>query len=662
MSKTIVTVTLLTLQSFGPSQSTQQPATPQFRASSDLVVVDVSVLDRGRRPIRGLSIDDFTVLDEGIRQTITTFQSIDVPEVDVPSAKWTNRVTLDVQSNDIPDGRLVLLYMDERSRSSDPFFTRTARDLGHAVIDRLGANDVAAVAFVVDHRVTQEFTTDRGRLHAAIDNFRSAPAVDVSVVRSLRDLASHLGAIPERRKLIIYVGSGEPFDTEVMSKMDFISIKGMAAGQAPRGSDNVAQSAGAQDDMPFRFGNFQQRDTFDGLLDLFRTAQRSNVTIYTLDPIGLSVQKVDSRTGAPIGCTVSYSDKQVSCAVLTDFLRMLAANTGGRAVVGNNAPIGEVPAIFRENSSYYLIGFRPADLRASGRFRRIDVKVNRPNVVVRARRGYVEPQPASTAVAQAAVPAPVETLLPSSSVRLKVVALPLGPDAASSTNVAMAITAEVPETNEPSEGAQRIVVSYSVLDMGGRERAKDQREFAINPESRPRPSSVDMLALEHLTPGRYDIRVSARVIDSGRRGELFADIAIPDFKKDTLAVSGVIVQQVPPPNALPGDALFGVMTGIPTTGRVFTSSSAVSATLRLYHGATAIIDAVTLKTVILDSRDRVAFQATDRLEGTGFRQGFVEHRFDLPLRQLVPGTYLLRFEASRSSSPVVRREVRFEVK
>jgi hypothetical protein len=56
----------------GPQQ--QQP--PTFRTGIDLVQLDVSVLDKNRRPVKGLSAADFTVLDNGKPQPIAAFAPV----------------------------------------------------------------------------------------------------------------------------------------------------------------------------------------------------------------------------------------------------------------------------------------------------------------------------------------------------------------------------------------------------------------------------------------------------------------------------------------------------------------------------------------------------------------------------------------------------------
>ncbi len=627
----------------------RQGEPPQFRASADFVALDVSVLDRSRRPIRSLVADDFSILDNGEPQRIEAFRAIDIPAVVVPTAKWMSHSASDVQGNDFPDGRIVVLFMDERSASADPFFPQMARKLAHAFVDQLAPNDVAAVTFAVNYRAAQEFTTDRGRLHEAVDSFQAAPGGPISVITALRDLAKHFGALPERRKLIVYIGSGEPFDIEAVSRLKTITA-GM--GIVPGGDPSVDDPS---------FVSAQQRDAFTKLVDLFRTAQRANTAIYTLDPIGLGKQSSDPSV-INDDCNVWWVGKPFPCDYFRDFVRMLAVNTGGRAILQNNAPAGEVPAILRENSSYYLLGFRPTALLEKGRFHRLVVNVNRPNVEVRARQGYFESQPASASSGSMAPDVPAPSLLPISEVAIKLSAIPLpATDAASLGDVALTITALAPRSE--GSGPQRIGISYSALDMAGRERAGEQREFAITPQGdASQPLVVNMLALVHLSPGRYDLVVRARVVETGRQGQLFGAVTLPDSRKNSFSLSGVVIEQMPPPLAFPADALRGALNVIPTTERAFGPKANVSAMLRISHGAAPLSKNLRLKTVILDGRDRVVFESTDTIAVSDFQGGVVEHRLQLPLARLLPGPYLLRFEVDQSSSQVQRRDVRFEVR
>jgi hypothetical protein len=51
-------------------RQTAPQATPKFKSGVELVVLDVSALDEKRQPVRGLSGDDFTVLEDGKPQAI----------------------------------------------------------------------------------------------------------------------------------------------------------------------------------------------------------------------------------------------------------------------------------------------------------------------------------------------------------------------------------------------------------------------------------------------------------------------------------------------------------------------------------------------------------------------------------------------------------------
>lgn len=77
----IATLTLLSATIFSLRGQSQHFIEPKsiFRANGDLVVVPVSVSDRKGHTVLGLRADDFTVLDDHIRQDIVSFSRWEVP-------------------------------------------------------------------------------------------------------------------------------------------------------------------------------------------------------------------------------------------------------------------------------------------------------------------------------------------------------------------------------------------------------------------------------------------------------------------------------------------------------------------------------------------------------------------------------------------------------
>ena len=87
-------------------------------------------------------------------------------------------VAPDVTSNTgVEDERLVVIVMDDFSDdvSNELFAVRSSKEIGRGVVERLGPHDLAAVVFTVGSEHNQEFTHDRQRLLAAVDEFNTPP-------------------------------------------------------------------------------------------------------------------------------------------------------------------------------------------------------------------------------------------------------------------------------------------------------------------------------------------------------------------------------------------------------------------------------------------------------------------------------------------------------
>ena len=117
-------------------------------------------------------------------------------------------------------------------------------------------------------------------------------------------------------------------------------------------------------------------------------SRRANAALYFVDARGLAASARTSRRrrARPPTCRTCPSPS-ARLSAGSEGSESLAADTGGFSVRNRNDLATGMRAIARESSSYYLLGYAPPE-RRRGEFRRIEVKVAREGVRVRARRGY----------------------------------------------------------------------------------------------------------------------------------------------------------------------------------------------------------------------------------------------------------------------------------
>jgi hypothetical protein len=151
-----------------------------------------------------------------------------------------------------------------------------------------------------------------------------------------------------------------------------------------------------------------ERD-FRAMLD---EANRANTSFYPVDPRGLAAFDepiAKQTTGLPPRGSTTIVPPAVDQARLMnrlESLRTLAGATDGLAIVNSNDLGAGLRRVVADLSSYYLLGYY-SNGKLDGKFHPITVRVKRPGVQVRARRGYLAATPAAmTTAAKAAAPAP----------------------------------------------------------------------------------------------------------------------------------------------------------------------------------------------------------------------------------------------------------------
>jgi VWFA-related protein len=639
-----------------------QQAPPIFRAATDLVEVDVSVLDGRRLPVRDLTAADFTIFENGQPRPVETFTFVDLPNRTTSrDASWMSEVPPDVVTNRTlaEEGRLVVILMDRTIPVGQP--TITARAVAAATVDELGPGDMAAV-ISTSGGVPQNFTSDRARLMRAINqrDWSTGPSGEVQqieagihqgfegvftpltdarclcglcVPETITRVADALQDVPRRRKSLIFVGS------------DFIVQAGPQVQQAELGCGQKLEDA---------------RDVMFAALD------RSGLVVHGVDPSGLESvgsPTTDNRWAvrgpARVQTMQQHLQRQNNIHVVPD-------HTGGRTVMNTNAPESRIPEIVRESASYYLIGFRPADPDPARPVRPIEVKVNRRNVEVRSRRQFSTSVVSETASARPRSHA-LDGLLPTTQLPLDVHLSAFStPGSARPTVVAAVSLDAFAPSRDAGTRTTPIEVVVGAYDATGRPRASARQALNLDWPATGGGVAGRTEALTRLTldPGDYELRVAVSNTQTGQVSSVFSYATVPAFGSLPLALSTIVIDAPRPTTSVPRAAVHNLLPVVPTTTRLFRRGGGpVSAFFRVYQGVDRQneLESSEVRVRIVDANDRTVRDQVLLLAAGAFGDGrAADCRISLPVPQLPSGDYLLRLEA-QAGERIAGRAMRFTV-
>lgn len=383
-----------------PPQNPPQQRPPVIRSGINFVSVDVIVTDKKTGDVvLDMKQDDFEVREDKKPQAIQTFDLVRIDALTAPAQPPREiRSTYDEEAAARePNTRLFILFLDDYhvKRGSDLAVRNPLIDF---VQNQLAPQDMVAVMYPLTPVTALTFTRNRSSLISAVNNFLGRkndytprnefeekyayyPATMVEQIRNdvtisaLEGAAIKLGGMREGRKSIVFVSEG--FTSNLPAQLaDPVAALPRVGNRAQPGQD-PAMDPRAEAQKFFNHADLQSR-----LRDVFETCNRNNTSIYAVDPRGLAAAEYDIDKG------VSLTTDHANLNSTIDTLYTLANNTDGRAIVNRNDLAAGMKQIIRDASGYYLIGYTSASAPTDGKYHQIDVRVKRPNVEVRFRKGY----------------------------------------------------------------------------------------------------------------------------------------------------------------------------------------------------------------------------------------------------------------------------------
>jgi len=707
LSLTVTFVGVLALTPVAP-QAGQTPARPApqqpgltFRATANFVEVDAIVTDANGVPVADLSASDFEVSEDGRPQTLTVCSFVHIPIVRPDPPLFRNRIVEpDVVTNEKAfDGRVFMIVLDGHHVST--LRSAAVRSQAETFVDRyMGENDIATVVQIGNPSAGQEFTSNRRLLKAAISRFTGT---------ALRSITATLNADAVRRndEAAANLDPGPPRDTdapvrEFMARESLDSLRRLSEYMVALGGRRKAllffsegigvdlmpqiQLVSGDQGLPPQPNIAELRNVQRAMVS---AATRANVSIYTIDPRGLT-SGMESTT--LIGMTPAqpqaggglrdYSNPAIAVDAqneerrMKESLREYAEQTGGLAMVDKNDMDAAFQRIVEDNSSYYVLGYQSPDPRHDGHFHRVSVRVKRPGLQVRTRTGYYAPTGAAARTEK--TPDPVVRML-----QAPAAIGGLGMRATASVVKGLLLKNAVVVTIEfngkdlalKPEGqllTNTIAVEYVAIDMKGTIQANAREDAQIRLEPKYHATfpqqGVRYVHEFELAPGRYQLRIAAQESLGGRRGSVFFDLDVPNLAGASPGMSDVLITSSHAHLTATGKSSPGFGSLLPTppvTSRTFTPAETLTV-LAAFYDKVEPRHSVDLRATVSSDTGVQVFRRDETRPSTDLDSAKGGYRWPvtLPLASFSPGRYVLTIEARSwlGDAPAVKKEVEFRVR
>ena len=393
-----------------------------IKISTNLVQID-AVVTRNGQQVTDLNAEDFEVFEDGKPQPITNFSyisNVSAPPAGVSAKRKSLTPPIPASVRPSDTRRTIALVVDDLGMGFQNI-DRVRTQLRKFVNERLTESDLVAMLRTSGEiGALQQFTTDHRVLLSAIDHIKfqpcsragfdafagnardcSAETYDLSL-RALRYIVTGMTSLPGRKSMVVFSDmmpvdfdegglppvSPPPLVPSSGAGAEPVVVPKVSTGGSAARSTGPSKSSVITDIL----NNTYERK----IQNIAELAIRGSVVIYTVDTRGLEVSfpsAADHFSGPVEGRgnitrQVGDSISQRSSAIFNDRqgAELMARATGGFTIKDSN-DFG-LKQIYEDQQGYYLIGFRPPEVTFDHRFHHLGVRVKRPGLTVRTRRGF----------------------------------------------------------------------------------------------------------------------------------------------------------------------------------------------------------------------------------------------------------------------------------
>jgi VWFA-related protein len=538
-------------------QQAQKPSESGFRmrVTTEIVLVNVIARDRKGNLIRDLKQSDFTVYEDGQKQQVSSFdfENVDAFETageaggTVTGTAATGALLGPVQANplDARDRRLMLLFFDFSAMEPEDIDRAVEAGKKYVQTNMQPADLVALASLAANMKLDLDFTADKAKILSVLSSYNGTEGqgFENGATGSSEGAAETSGA---------YTADDTDYNT-FSADRKLLALQSMlqAMGRIPQKKSLVYFSNGISQSGV---------DNQSALRATTAAAVKANVSIYPVDVRGLGAFPPGGQAqSASLHGQAAYSGASVlndlsGNAASQETLYTLADDTGGKAFMDTNDFGGVFNQVQKDTSAYYVLGYTSTNRMKDGRFRRLKVQVNRPDVKLEYRAGYFagrDFEHMKQADREQQLEDELMAELPQTDVAVYAGTAYFRQDDSHYYLAVSLVVAgsQIPFVQERDKDNATIDIIGVVLESGkfplGRQR--DTVKLAVDSARQVRKKNVQYNTGFVLPPGNYHLKFIVRENRTGRMGSFETDVRIPDLRKAPLRLSSVVLssQRVP---------------------------------------------------------------------------------------------------------------------
>ena len=667
--------------------SAQDPTDDVVRINAELVQTAITVVDKNGKFVEGLNRGDFELTIDGKPRPINFLERVTAAsekELQLAQRKQSYASVPSPATTNVR-GRTIIFYIDDLHLSFSSLH-RTRQMIGNFLDNAIGRKDSVAIASPTGQiGFLQQFTSNKEVLRAALARLNIQPAEERTLGMGSTPMSEFTAMMieskPDTRQnnvMAVYIEeclkqSGPSMgdrrtamavrlncERQVRSNArNVLTQRGFATERMYDSLESLMRSSAR---LPGRKIVFFVSDGFlsqggplgDNLSNKLRqitdAAQRANIVVYSIDARGLISGTLDA-TNNVLPDTNGRMAAIDSTEILAtqDSLNALAVDTGGRALRNQNYFDRWVDKVLDETSNYYLLAWRPSTEEERGtKFRNVKISVvGRPELTVRAPRGYVDASQ------------------PSELVRASASEKRQGPElqdalADSYPNNSLPTLLSLTQLNSPAngplltssfqidsgsldygnDGTQPAIVKLAgvILNDKGKVAATFKTQLNVKPVSTTDPEGIIYNHRAPLAPGIYQVRAAARDERSGRVGSAMQWIVIPDLSTGQLTLSSLMIGGQVLDDAKNKDAQVQL-----SVDHQFLRSDHLDYWIFTYNAKRDAKGATNLVAETQVLRDgKVVLDNVQKLSNDSPDRDRIPHGAALSLKSLLPGGYELR--------------------